>query len=84
MFTLKVWRKTAPFYLKFLFKSTPRQMNAVVDAEGGYTKYIMYLLHGICIIYCNSTTRLKKKAAPYFELMNKTKKLFENFAVKVI
>ena len=26
----------------------------------------------------------KKKAAPYFELMNKKKKLFENFSVEVI
>ena len=30
------------------------------------------------------TTRLKKKAAPYFELMNKEKKLFEKFSVEVI
>ena len=34
-------------------------------------------------VYC-FTTRLKKKAAPYFELMYKKKKLFENFSVKVI
>ena len=26
----------------------------------------------------------KKKAAPYFELMYKKKKLFENFSVKII
>ena len=31
-----------------------------------------------------NTTRLKKKAAPYFELMCKKKKLFENFSAKVI
>ena len=31
-----------------------------------------------------STTRLKKKAAPYFELMNKENKLFESFSVEVI
>ena len=47
MFTLKVWRKIAPFYLKFLYKSRPRQMKAVVDAQGGHTKYLMYILHGI-------------------------------------
>ena len=30
------------------------------------------------------TTRLKKKAAPYFKLMYKQKKMLENFSVKVI
>ena len=31
-----------------------------------------------------STTRLKKKAAPYFESMYKKKELFDNFSVKGI
>ena len=47
MFTIKVWRKGVPFYPKFLYPSMPRQMKAVVDAQGGHTKYLMYILHGI-------------------------------------
>ena len=42
MCTLKVRRKITPFYLKFLYKSMPWQIKAVVDAQGGHTKHLMY------------------------------------------
>ena len=60
MFTLKVWRKNAPFYLKFLYEIMPRQMKAVVDAQGGHTKQLMYISHGICFIYWINWLYLKK------------------------
>ena len=37
--TLKVWNKITPAYLQSLYKSMPRRMQAVVDAQGGHTKY---------------------------------------------
>ena len=36
---LKVWNKITPAYLQSLYESMPRQMQAVVDAQGGHTKY---------------------------------------------
>ena len=38
-------------------------------------------LMGLITYVFTHTTRLKKKAAPYFELMNKKKKSFEHFSV---
>ena len=35
----KVWGKITPSYLKSLYESMPRRMKAVVDAQGGHTKY---------------------------------------------
>ena len=35
----KVWEKITPSYLKSLYESMPRRMKAVVDAQGGHTKY---------------------------------------------
>ena len=35
MLALKVWRMIIPSYLKSLYKSMPRQMKAVVDAQWG-------------------------------------------------
>ena len=49
MFTLKVWRKIVPFCLKFLYKT--RRMKAVVEAQRGNTKYLLYILHRICVVY---------------------------------
>ena len=37
--TLIVWNKITPAYLQSLYESMPRQMQAVVDAQGGHTKY---------------------------------------------
>ena len=36
----KVFRQVTPDYLKKLYKSTLRQMEAVIQAHGGYTKYL--------------------------------------------
>ena len=36
---LKAWRKISPTYLKSLYKSMLRRMKAVLDAQGGHTKY---------------------------------------------
>ena len=36
---LKVWRQINPAYLKKLYESMPQRMQAVVNAEGGHTKY---------------------------------------------
>ena len=44
----RVWGKIAPSYLKSLYESMPRHMKAVVDAQGGHTKYSGIVL---CIIY---------------------------------
>jgi len=35
----KVWNNITPDYLQSLYESMPRRMQAVVDAEGGHTKY---------------------------------------------
>ena len=35
----KVWRGITPSYLKSLYESMPRRMQAVVDAQGAHTKY---------------------------------------------
>ena len=35
----KVWRKITPDYLKGLYESMPRRMQAVIDVQGGHTKY---------------------------------------------
>ena len=35
----KVWEKITPSYLKSLYESMPRRMKAIVDAQGGHTKY---------------------------------------------
>ena len=36
---LKVWEKITPDYLASLYDSMPHRMQAVVDAQGGHTKY---------------------------------------------
>ena len=36
---LKVWKNLTPAYLRSLYKSMPRRMRAVVEADGGHTKY---------------------------------------------
>ena len=36
---LKVWKNISALYLRYLYKSMPRCMMAVVVAEGGHTKY---------------------------------------------
>ena len=35
----KVWRQVTPAYLETLYESMPRRMQAVVEAQGGHTKY---------------------------------------------
>ena len=35
----KVWRQVTPDYLEKLYESMPRQMEAVIQAQGGHTKY---------------------------------------------
>jgi hypothetical protein len=35
----KVWGKVLPEYLKKLYESMPRRMQAVIDVKGGHTKY---------------------------------------------
>ena len=35
----KVWDNITPAYLQSLYESMPRRMQAVVDAQGGHTKY---------------------------------------------
>jgi len=35
----KVWNNITPDYLQSLYESMPRRMQAVVDAQGGHTKY---------------------------------------------
>ena len=35
----KVWKRITPSYLKALYESMPRRMQAVLDANGGHTKY---------------------------------------------
>ena len=35
----KVWKGVSSDYLKKLYESMPRCMQAVIDAEGGHTKY---------------------------------------------
>ena len=35
----KVWNNITPDYLQSLYKSMPERMQAVIDAEGGHTKY---------------------------------------------
>ena len=35
----KVWDNITPEYLQSLYESMPRRMQAVVDAQGGHTKY---------------------------------------------
>ena len=35
----KVWKGVSSDYLKKLYESMPRRMQAVIDAEGGHTKY---------------------------------------------
>ena len=35
----KVWNNITPDYVQSLYESMPRRMQAVFDAEGGYTKY---------------------------------------------
>ena len=35
----KVWREVTPEYLERLYESMPRRMQAVIAAQGGYTKY---------------------------------------------
>ena len=35
----KVWRAITPDYLKRLYESMPQRMAAVIDAQGGHTKY---------------------------------------------
>ena len=35
----KVWNNITPDYLQSLYKSIPQLMQAVIDAEGGQTKY---------------------------------------------
>ena len=42
---LMACRKIRPPYLKFLYASMPRLMKAVVDAQGGHTKYWICSLH---------------------------------------
>ena len=36
---LKVWKQITPEYLEKLYESMPRQMAAVIEANGGPTKY---------------------------------------------
>ena len=35
----KVWRQVTPTYLEMLYESMPRRMQAVIEAQGGHTKY---------------------------------------------
>ena len=35
----KVWRQVMPEYLNNLYNSMPGRMEAVIQAEGGHTKY---------------------------------------------
>ena len=35
----KVWRQVTSAYLETLYESMPRRMQAVVEAQGGHTKY---------------------------------------------
>ena len=35
----KVWRGITPEYLQNLYQSMPRRMAAVIEAQGGHTKY---------------------------------------------
>ena len=35
----KVWKGISSEYLKKIYKSMPRRMQAVIDAEGSHTKY---------------------------------------------
>ena len=35
----KVWRRIIPNYLKKLYESMPRRMEAVIASQGGHTKY---------------------------------------------
>ena len=60
MCTLKVRRKITPFYLKFLYESMLRRMKAVVNAQRGHTKHLIYSLHGICNIFWINCLYLKK------------------------
>ena len=36
---IKVWNQVTPEYLRTLYESMPRRMNAVIEAQGGHTKY---------------------------------------------
>ena len=36
---LAVWRSITPEYLEKLYELTPRGMLAVIEAQGGHTKY---------------------------------------------
>ena len=35
----KVWRGITPDYLKQLYQSMPRRMQAIIDARGAHTRY---------------------------------------------
>ena len=41
----KVWRGITPVYLKNLYQSMLRRMAAVIEAQGGHTKYWCCILH---------------------------------------
>ena len=44
----KVWNNITPDYLQSLYKSMPQRIHAVVNAEGGHTKYYESLWCIIC------------------------------------
>ena len=41
----KVWRGITPEYLRNLYQSMLRRMVAVIEAQGGHTKYWCCILH---------------------------------------
>ena len=49
----KVWNNITPEYLRSLNQSMPQRMQAVVDAQGGHTKYMESLWYIICTIRNN-------------------------------
>ena len=48
------------------------------------TAVTFFMVRSVETVTSVYTTPLKKKVAPYFELMNKKKKLFEHFSVELI
>ena len=56
---LKVWRKIPPSCLQSLYKSMPRRMRAVVEAQGGHANYQVRYRYVNCTILSKKHSLIK-------------------------
>ena len=67
-FKIKVWKNIISSYLKSLYESMPLRMMAVMNANGGHTKYWVIFCNNFVIfmnkIYIISKCRCKKTSFP--------------------